>query len=229
MVPAAAVHDPTGEAQFNIRGLLNEMDTCYTKGGAAPNSPIAFTVERTAGCELACCRCRCCGACMQCCYEDVIVRKGPAPPDGIEDTRPIISGVRQNQWGGGLTPMYEIYGSDGVGKYDQKGHGGCQSCPGFCMCAWTDNTFGLYDRAKSNEQVGEITRKAPENCGDLCRQICTPADNYEIHLPAVPKEDKAGMLAGVFLTDMSVQTPRPFTLGTHFSSLTCVPWPPIVC
>lgn len=215
VVPAAAVHDPSGDANFNFKSLIAESGDCWSVGGASQGQPVAFTIEREACCNFMCCRCRPEGACCACCRENMVVRKGPADPSlpiGEPDPRPILGGVRQEGCAGCFTPTLELFNGDSANTFSVSGEGGicqalCGICYGTCMCACCDNKFKVSKHSpegtKFSDELGYLTRKAPENCMDVVTQACTPADNYDIQAPqGLSKEDKAAMVAAAMLADM---------------------------
>jgi len=210
MIPAAAVEDASGDSKFSFKEIMNEGKACFSYGGAKPEQPVAFTIERSMeGSLFPCCRCN--GAILNCCLEKVEVKMGPAPPrdSDAEDTRPVLSSVTQPMCGGGCTPTYNVRNGTNEIVITEKGAGGvCKSCcPGFCMCACQDNVFELFsglgagDKDKV-EPVGHITRVNPKDMAGYCRQALTSADSYDVKFPAAPKEDKAAMLAAMLLTDL---------------------------
>eukprot|EP00041_Stephanoeca_diplocostata_P005169 m.57591 g.57591 ORF g.57591 m.57591 type:complete len:366 (+) comp15614_c0_seq1:164-1261(+) len=202
IIPAAAVHDPSGDMRFNTAELMHEVGKCCTYGGASPGTPVAFTIDRSMdGSCFPCCRMH--GACLACCHDRFHIAKGPAPPRGQPDTRPIESSLKQAKCGGCCTPTWEIFDQNGTMTYKEKGTGGCcnSCCPGFCLCACTDNIFQFTDSA-TDQEVGHVTRVNPKDCAGWCRQMLTDADNYDVLFPACNKEQKAALLASMLATDL---------------------------
>mmetsp|Transcript_26241 Transcript_26241/g.68946 ORF Transcript_26241/g.68946 Transcript_26241/m.68946 type:complete len:375 (+) Transcript_26241:46-1170(+) len=216
VIPAAAVEDPSGDAKFSFSEMKDQLKGCFKYGGA-DGKPVVFTIERSMeGSCFPCCRYQ--GACLGCCLEKIQVKLGAAqkndegkPLPENEDTRPVIASVTQPFLGGGCTPTFHMHqnGPETDIVATEKGAGGlCESCcPGFCMCACTDNVFELYpgdaSKKKDVEPNGHITRVNPKDLAGWCRQAFTDADSYDIKFPPVPKEQKAAYLAAMLLTDLS--------------------------
>eukprot|EP00035_Acanthoeca_spectabilis_P038376 m.52553 g.52553 ORF g.52553 m.52553 type:complete len:402 (-) comp9112_c0_seq1:126-1331(-) len=212
MIPAAAVEDASGDAKFSMKEMAEQVKGCFKYGGAE-GKPVAFTIERSMEGSLFPC-CRHSGACLGCCLEKVVVKLGPYPLDAegkpvpeAEDKRPILSSVTQPCWGGGCTPTYHVRQGDVTGDIigTEKGDGGlCESCcPGFCMCACQDNVFKLFNGdGVTKTEIGHITRVNPKDMAGWFRQAFTDADSYDVKFPQVNKEQKAGYLAAMLLTDL---------------------------
>lgn len=112
--------------------------------------------------------------------------------------------MKQAPCGGCLTPTWEIYNDKKEIVYWEEGVGGVcdKCCPGFCMCACTDNKFKFADKPKDKEnEVGYVTRVNPKDCEGWCRQMLTDADSYDVLFPQTSKEQKAAMLAAMIATD----------------------------
>eukprot|EP00041_Stephanoeca_diplocostata_P008548 m.126547 g.126547 ORF g.126547 m.126547 type:complete len:351 (+) comp17377_c0_seq1:72-1124(+) len=200
VIPAAAVEDASGDAKFNTKELMNEAKKCCSYGGAAAGQPVAFTIDRSMEGSLFPC-CRFPGACIGCCIDRFNVQKGPAPPRGTDDERPVESSVKQASLGGVFTPTWEIFDQSGTVTYKETGEGGvCESCcPGFCLCACTDNKFAFK---QNDQEVGHVTRVNPKDCAGWCRQALTDADSYDVLFPQTNKEQKAALLASMLATDL---------------------------
>lgn len=202
VIPSAAVHDPSGDAQFNMAELMDEAKKCFTYGGASPGQPVAFTIDRSMeGSPCPCCRPM--GACFSCCHDRFHVAKGPAPPRGQPDPRPVVSSLKQASCGGCFTPTWEVMDAAGNVTFKETGEGGCckSCCPGFCLCACTDNKFAFRNPV-TKEEVGHVTRVNPKDCAGWCRQALTDADSYDVLFPQTDKEQKAALVAAMLATDL---------------------------
>jgi hypothetical protein len=149
------------------------------------------------------------GACMPCCADEMTVHKGDikAGEDCMDEPSGIKEGKADPIYQARQPPGCQVMFEPGVDVFKGDGSDGSEPvvkirgpmCFGGCSELCCDNHF--YAKNDKDVQIGEVKKLHPEGCVDLCKEICTEADNYSLDMKGSAPDERAAIFVGALLTD----------------------------
>ncbi|CAG9465606.1 unnamed protein product [Pedinophyceae sp. YPF-701] len=201
---------------------VQEHSECWDRMCCAPQNSLVLTVHardkfgevlltiEREGCN--CCKCTKCTNCFACndrCRDQFTVHVGDVgaqPGVLLPANAPSQLGyARQPKGGGGFKPTIQVM-DRGDPKATEAAPSATATGPcitGGCSEACVTSVFPVLN--SSHEQLATIRKLRPRTCGDMIKECCTDADNFEVAFrKGTSAREKALQFATVFMLDFQL-------------------------